>query len=278
MAKGAVGGKRRTNNPTFNRSIGGSISVNSNNTGVQNAPSGQNTNSNANANPAPTQSSSGTNTGGLANFRKMSNAQKAQTITNAINKGVPMHLADNSMQRFLYNIGADEKPSVVSTSQFNSESGSLLVRAVNRVRDSARGVTYSPTEIAKQIMFGRHTRVSDLGGSVHGHGIYFDTGSSYYGNTYGNIKKTGFIHAKYSKNARIITERNADAGVRREMSSGSPLGKALSKCDYNSRSAIWALANGYDAMTVSGSGSNPSGYQVVLNRGALIIDSNVYDR
>lgn len=206
------------------------------------------------------------------NFLKMTDDQKADVIANARKTPVPVFLADNDLQRVLYGLNLNDKPTLVDDAVLDKMPGKDIYRNVNATNDPVNRMKYSADEIAAQIIKGSVTRVSDTGGSVHGRGIYFADdyySSAVYGNTRGNIAKTAVVRAKLNSNARPIRESAADTGVMREISSGSKLGKVLQKVDRHDRTAIWALAKGYNVIQAS------NGYQVVINRTALTASKTI---
>lgn len=206
-------------------------------------------------------------------FMAMTDDQKADVISNAIKQGVAAHLAQNDFQRFVANSGLNEKPDIVSDATLDSMNGTEIFRTVNNVYDKANDVSYTAPQIAKQVMGGKVTRVSDNGGSVYGRGIYFANSYSgstaAYGNTSGNVKATAVMRAKLNNNAKVISHSSAVNGVSREISSGSKLGKVLSKCDSSSRASIYAMAKGYNVIT------SGHGYYNILNRNAITMSSDI---
>lgn len=205
-------------------------------------------------------------------FRKMTDDQKADAITQATKTQVPVFLAQNDLQKVLYGLKLNDKPVVVADSVLDSMPGKELFRNVNATNDPVHRIKYTAQDIAQQTIRGTVTRVSDTGGSVHGRGIYFAdnySGSATYGHTRGDIDRTAVVRAKLSPTAKTISTKNASIGVAKEISSGTKLGRALTKIDFADRTAIWSLAKGYDVMVAS------NGYHVVINRSALIM-SNTY--
>ena len=206
------------------------------------------------------------------NFMAMTDDEKADFIDASIKQGVPAHLAQNDFQRFVYNSGMNEKPDVVDDASLDKMKGTEIFRTVNNVYDSKNDISYSADQIAKQVMAGRTTRVSDNGGSVYGRGIYFANNysdSAGYGNTTGNVKKTAVIRGKLNNNAKVIDYYKASSGVAKEISSKSKLGKTLKKCDHDSQVSIYAMAKGYNVI------SNGRSYLNVLNRNAITMSSSV---
>lgn len=206
------------------------------------------------------------------NFMAMTDDEKADFIDATIKQGVPAHLAQNDFQRFVYNSGMNEKPDVVDDATLDKMTGTEIFRTVNNVYDGRNDISYSADQIAKQVMSGRTTRVSDNGGSVYGRGVYFadNYGDSVsYGNTTGNVKKTAVIRGKLNSNAKVIDYYKASAGVNTEITSKSKLGKTLKKCDHDSQVSIYAMAKGYNVI------SNGRSYLNVLNRNAITLSSEV---
>lgn len=205
-------------------------------------------------------------------FMAMTDDEKADFIDANIKQGVPVHLAQNDFQRFVYNSGLNEKPDVVDDATLNSMNGTELFRTVNNVYDKSNDISYNADQIAKQVMNGRVTRVSDNGGSVYGRGIYFadnKSGSASYGNTRGNVKKTAMVRAKLNNNAKTINYYSAMSGVSQEISKGTKLGKVLKKCDSNSQASIYAMSKGYNVIT------SGHGYYNILNRNAITMSSSI---
>lgn len=209
-------------------------------------------------------------------FMAMTDDEKADFIATNIKSGVPAHLAQNDFQRFVYNSGLNEKPDVVDDATLNTMTGTELFRTVNNVYDRQNDISYNADQIAKQVMAGRVTRVSDNGGSAYGRGIYFADDyreSAYgYGNSSGNVKKTAVMRAKLNNNAKVIGYSQAVNGARQEMSSGSKLGKVLSKCDHASVASIYAMSKGYNVI------SSGSGYLNILNRNAMTMSKDIKPR
>ena len=207
-------------------------------------------------------------------FMAMTDDEKADFISANVKQGVPDHLADNSLQRFIYHSGLNEKPDVVDDATLDTMTGTEIFRTVNFVdKDkNPKDIGYTAPQIAKQVMGGRYTRVSDDGGSVYGRGIYFaDTysGSVGYGDHTGKVKSTAVMRAKLNSNAKVINSYTADSLASKEISSGSKLGRVLRNCDNDSRASIYAMAKGYNVM------SNGHGYIVVLNRNAITMSSDI---
>ncbi len=207
-------------------------------------------------------------------FVNMTDDDKADVIDSMVSQDVPAHLSNSDFQKFIYNIGLNDKPQLVDDATLNSMKGKEIFRTVNNVFDSNNDISYSADQIARQLQAGRITRTSDSGGSVYGRGLYFAdsrTESTYYGNTRGNVKKTAVVRAKLNDNAKIITDSAARSGAAAEISSGSKLGKALAKCDRASQKSIYAMAKGYNVIDAN----NGTGYFNILNRQAVTMSKTI---
>ena len=208
-------------------------------------------------------------------FMAMTDDQKADTIDAMASQPAPAFLSDTAMQRFTYNLGLNDKPTLVDDSVLDTMNGTELFRTVNAGKDPVARVKYDADEIATQVQRGRVTRYSDNGGSVYGRGLYFADdyySSKVYGNETGNIKSTAMIRAKLNSNAKTIDYNQARRGLSREMSSGSKLGKSLSKIsrrDSESAVSIYALSKGYNVIT------SGHGYFNILNRNAVTMSKTI---
>ena len=208
-------------------------------------------------------------------FMGMSDDDKADAIATMANQPAPAFLSDTALQRFTYNLGMNDKPTLVDDATLDSMNGTELFRTVNAGKDPVARLKYDADEIAVQVQKGRVTRYSDNGGSVYGRGIYFANSygdSSVYGNTTGNIKSTAMIRCKVNSNAKAINYSTARYGLQAEIKSGSKLGKTLSKIngkDPESAVSIYALAKGYNVIT------SGHGYFNVLNRNAVTMSTTI---
>lgn len=205
-------------------------------------------------------------------FKKMTDDQKADVISQAAKTQVPVFLAQNDLQRVLYGLQLNDKPTLVDDSVLDTMPGKELFRTINASANQQYRMKFTAVDIAKQTIQGSVARVSDTGGSVYGRGYYFADsyqGSVAYGNTRGNANKTAVIRTKISPTAKTIGVWQADSAAMKEISSGSKLGKALSKLQVKDQSAVWALAKGYDAMVAS------NGYHVVINRSVLVASKTI---
>ena len=259
MAKGSRGGKRTAS--AGSTVSAATLNANSNNTQAQTQQPQVDTTQQAQDFSANYNS-----------FMAMNDDQKADAISNLASQDVPVFLADNDFQKFTYNLGLNDKPQLVDDSELDTMNGTELFRTVNSINDNVNRIKYNADDIANQVQRGSVTRVSDNGGSAYGRGIYFAddyTESSYYGNSRGNIKKTAVVRAKLNSNAKVITYSKATSGLRAEISSGSKLGRALSKCDRASQVSIYAMAKGYNVIY------NQNSYYNILSRNAVTMSKTI---
>lgn len=222
--------------------------------------------------PAPNPIQQNTGNPNLDSFRKMTDDQKADVLSQVKNTQVPIFLAQSDTQRVLYGLGMNDKPTLVDDSTLDTMPGKDLYRVVNSTNDPTNRIKYAATDVANQVIRGTVTRVSDTGGSVHGRGVYFADSygeAAVYGHRAGNIQQTAVIRVKLSQTAKTVSERIADNGVMQEINSGSKLGKTIAQMGSKDRTAIWALARGYDAIVAS------NGYHVIINRSALVASKTI---
>ena len=159
---------------------------------------------------------------------KMSEDERAEAIEEALQEPVPVFLEDSSLQRIAYSLGINEKPQLVTDAQLDKIAGTSLYRTVHDVYDRANDISFKAQEIADQVRAGDFTRYSDNGGSAYGRGLYF--ANSYYGSVVyqqGAASQNIVMRAKYAPTARIVDYGKTLAGVRKEISSGTKLGRVL---------------------------------------------------
>lgn len=209
-------------------------------------------------------------------FMAMTDDQKADTIETMANQPAPAFLSDTAMQRFTYNLGLNDKPTLVDDTTLDSMHGTELFRTVNAGKDPVARVKYDADEIATQVQRGRVTRYSDNGGSAYGRGLYFANSYSesaqYYGNKSGDIKATAVMRCKLNSNAKAIDYYTAKSNLSTEIASGSKLGKTLRKInsrDSQSAVSIYAMCKGYNVIT------SGHGYFNILNRNAVTMSTTI---
>ena len=210
-------------------------------------------------------------------FMAMTDDEKIDFIYECCSHGVPVHLAQNDFQRFIYHSGLNEKPDVVDDATLDKMTGAEMFRTVNDVKDQKNDISYDANQIAKQVMAGSVTRVSDTGGSAYGRGIYF--ASSYsestgtYGDTVGNVKKTAVTRAKLNNNAKVISFYDARNGYAWESRHETKLGMLLRKLDTPSAVSVYAMVKGYNV--IAETFADGSSYYNVLNRNAITMSKSI---
>ena len=221
--------------------------------------------------PTPQQVAAGNITpqGGVAfsDFEKMTDDQKADVVSKALQTGVPFFLDDSGMQRFAYFTGMSDKPTVVTDAQLDKLKGHQLFRTVNDAYDRSKDIGYTSGDIAKQIMAGDYTMYSDSGGSAYGKAIYFASSvpsSSVYA-TPG--KNPAMIRAKIT-GGKSISSNQAHQMYSAALARGDKLAQACSRADHSSRVNLYALSKGYDIITTSD-------YHMVLNRKCLTVSDKI---
>ena len=212
-----------------------------------------------------------TPTGGVpfAQFEKMTDDEKAQVITAALQTDLPFFLDDSGMQKLAYYTGMSDKPKVVTESQLAKIKGKDLWRSVKTDYRSDIDINYTGKEIYQQLVSGDFTMYSGTAGrSVHGRAIYFDDTRG----SYGSGGAYTVIHSKLAPGARTITESSISNMFRQERQKGTALYRAISRADPTSQVTMYALAKGYDVVIDKG-GTN---YHMVLNRRALIVSDTTF--
>lgn len=222
----------------------------------------------------------GEESNGLAAFRAMTDDEKADFISQALKQKPPSFLPDNDSQRFLYALGGDDHPTVVTDSQLDAMKGYDLYRQVAGAKTQFGDI--SSGDIVNQIMLGDHTLLSNSGGSAYGRALYFTdsyNGIRGYGTSNTNYVKGGgydstMIRTKISPNAKGITYSTLKNNIMNEIHSGSKLGKVLQRVNSTDRDCIYAIAKGIDYSydnTYSKVGSDR--YHMIYNRGCLVASS-----
>ena len=191
---------------------------------------------------------------------KMSDAQKMQTINNILadpNIKVPAYLDGSDTSKFMWAMGMNNKPNVVSDDQLSRMPGKDLYRTVYDTPNPPP----SGTDILDQIRNGDFTQMSGSGGSAHGRAIYFARddfgGSASYGARGDNPV---MMRARINSNANIVKESDLR---RRMVADGFSTNSSSS---YRDDIALYALSHGIDGW-YSGT------YTMMVNRGALTISN-----
>ena len=208
-------------------------------------------------------------------FMDMSEDEKVDAMSAANDEGVPLHLADTSLQRILYNMDLEDKPSIVDDATLDKMQGTEFFRTVNYVdRTRTRNdIGFKAPGVARQVMESDFTRLGAGGGTAHGEGLYFSDSyresQSGYGRVMNNVNATCTMRAKLNSNAKVIKKYNASNGVQNEINNNTKLGRLLKKVDSDSRMAVYGLAKGYNTLEVG------NGYYVVWTRNAMTMSSKL---
>ena len=208
-------------------------------------------------------------TGGVAfdKFQQMTDDEKADVVTDALNTGVPVFLDDSGIQRLAYFTGLSDKPKIVSDDQLDKIQGQDLFRTVHDAYNKKTDIGYTANDICKQVRDGDFTMYSDSGGSAHGKAIYFAdsfTGSRSYMDT----RKNNLMMRAKITSGKTISESTLHSNFSKARSRGDKLALAC-RGDAN----LYALAKGYSAVIDTGW----SKYHMVLNRGCLTMSSTTKD-
>lgn len=206
--------------------------------------------------------------GGVAfsKFQAMSDDDKADVIEEALKVGTPFFLDRSGLQRFAYYTGMNEKPDVLTDGQWSKLKGTKLYRSVHDAYNSGTDISYTKSDIAKQVMEGDFTNYSDSGGSAYGKALYFDVKKG----SYGSGNRYAIIRAKIKSSANIGDYDAVSARMLAERSHGTKLAKAIAKADSQSQISLYAVAKGYDGLKDAW-----SGYHMIFNRKALAISKKL---
>ena len=204
-------------------------------------------------------------------FAAMTDAQKASIINNAVRQNVPDHLNNTSdLQKVMYAAGIGGQPDVVSDSQLSKMQGTEMFRTVNSLYNTKTDVNLTAPQMADSLAKSKQTYVASsmTGGAVYGEGLYFATkrsDSTSYGNVTGNITKTAVVRAKMKPGTKTLSYSSAASKADSEVTRGTQLGKAMKGMNRSARASVWAISNGYQALTSGHS------YVNILDRSCLAI-------
>ena len=213
----------------------------------------------------------------IDSLTNMTDDQLAQLYASSQAAGLPNHLgdADDKTQRFVFQIGLNDKPMVLDTAAFNQflsdnniSQGQILSRSVNggtlktssgSLRNlSAKDVVDMMTQSRLNYIGGKH------GGQAYGAGTYFDqTGGRNTG--YGQTTVTAVLNPK---TARIVSSSDLAKKAAAFDRSHPKFAKATggySAAFYNNNMSIYALVLGYNVIR-----SSHNNYHNVIDRKALV--------
>lgn len=204
-------------------------------------------------------------------FAALPASQQATMINNALRQNVPDHLNNTSdLQKVMYALGVGGQPEVVSDSQLSKMQGTEMYRTVNSLYNSKTDINLTATQMADSLAKSRQTYVASnsTGGAAYGEGIYFATrrsDSTSYGNVTGDISKTAVVRAKMKPGTKTISYSSAASKANSEVTRGTQLGKAMKGMSTPARASVYAISNGYQALTSGHS------YVNVIDRSCLVI-------
>lgn len=207
----------------------------------------------------------------------MTDDQLTQVYLDSQKVGLPNHLgdADDKTQRFVFQIGLNDKPMVLDSAAFNQfmsdnniSQSQILSRSVNggtlktssgSLRNlSAKDVVDMMTQSRLNYIGGKH------GGQAYGAGTYFDqTGGRNTG--YGQTTVTAVLNPK---TARIVSSSDLAKKAAAFDRSHPKFAKATggySTAFYNNNMSIYALVLGYNVIR-----SSHNNYHNVIDRKALV--------
>ena len=193
-------------------------------------------------------------------FMQMPEAQRYSTMEKIItdsNINVPGYLDRSATTKVMYALGMNNKPELVSDAQLDAMQGREVFRTVNDA-----GVI-SADDIIQQIRQGDYTQLSGKGGSVHGRALYFATDFNE-STIYGDGRTARVMRAKIKPNANMISEDRLLSSMKKDAKFGRT---RLRHITYDNE-ALYAIAHGYDGWF-----SSRIGYEMIINRGALVASS-----
>lgn len=206
-------------------------------------------------------------------FLNMTDDEKADEIAKAMKSSVPVFLDDSALQKMMYYTGYNQKPDVVDDTAYANASGKEIFRTVHDVYDRTTDISYSATEIAKQVQTGAFTQVSGNNSSAHGAAIYFADSVSESAYYVDSSKNNVMMRAKIKPTAKLKTETTVSTEIYNEIGKGTKLGqvlKSVGRVDPKSQIGIYCMAKGYDGWVSKG-----TGYHMIINRGALVTSKSL---
>lgn len=214
----------------------------------------------------------------IDSLTNMTDDQLAQLYASSQAAGLPNHLgdADDKTQRFVFQIGLNDKPMVLDTAAFtqflsdnNISRSQILSRSVNggTLKTSSGGTrSLSAQDVVDMMTQSRLNYIGGKhGGQRFGAGTYFDQNGG--GNTgYGNGKTVTAV--LNPKTARIISSSDLAKKAAAFDKSHPKFAKATggySTSFYNNNMSIYALVLGYNVIKES-----YGSYHNVIDRKALV--------
>lgn len=205
--------------------------------------------------PQPPASAMPSGTGSLAALQSMDDASFVAYMQGLGSIDMPQFLADNDLQRVVYDSNVNDLPQVVDAKTFAQLPGKTMYRTVNSVYDRNTDVGMSAAQICDQTMGSAFSRVGD---GIYGNGYYFaDTrrASIAYGRTRGDTQRTAVMQMKLNSNARVVSYSQLQGMLRNESRAVRSAVRDI---------GVYALRKGYNVIDVG-----RSGYYNVLDRSAI---------
>lgn len=232
----------------------------------------------ANANQTPNSQNTPLQPGATTALTQMTDDQLAQLVLASKNVIMPNHLADadDPTQKFVYQAGLNELPTVLDTAAFNQfmadnkiSQRDLMARSVDPISFQSMGVNFNYTaqNVADMMMYSRFNYIGGKhGGQRLGAGTYFDQNGGQ--NTgYGAHTVVAALNpakAKVISGPQLTIEAAKFAKTHPKfVAAVGPYTTGSQKWTGNNMS-IYALAMGYNV--IGGSGD----YYNVIDRSALV--------
>lgn len=229
-------------------------------------------------NQPPTPQNTPVQANAMTAISKMNDDQLANLVAQAKTVDLPNQLNDYSdiTQKFVFASGLNEKPAVLSDSEFkqymkdnhmtNADLLSRSVDAVSYTNASGTNVKLSAKDIADMSMYSRLNYIGGKkGGQRLGAGAYFDhtNGRS---TGYGGYTMNAVLNPKTAKSIdyQVLSRRAQAFDVSHPKFRRQTGGYNASFSGGKNNMAIYALAMGYNVITA------PNGYTNVIDRAALV--------
>ena len=205
-------------------------------------------------------------TGGAAgkSFSEMSEDQRVTAIANALNNKSP----DDMLEDVIYRLSGNEKPLTASDDDILATDSEIIYITFTPRYDKKEGKRLTADELAKKLYNGEN--VERPGRNRYGVGNCFT--ADYSTGSYGerNIIIAGILN----KNAKVIESSKAGYQAFMEIKKGTKLGKILKPLSPIEQEAVYALAKGYNVISIPGKNSyNDTKY--ILNHKALTLSKNL---
>lgn len=206
----------------------------------------------------------GGRSGVAANFDKMSEDQKVTAIANALKNKSP----NDMLEDVIYRISGNEKPLTASDDDILATESEIIYKTFTPRYDKKEGKRLTADELAKKLYNGEN--VERPGRNRYGVGNYFT--ADYSTGSYG--QRNIIIAGVLNKNAKVIESSKAGYQAFMEIKKGTKLGKILKRLPEEGQNAIYALAKGYNVISIS-NGDSYNDTKYILNHKALTLSKNL---